>query len=162
MKRREGRYIVDDTSGEIVSTVKQDRFVKMMVEVWRHVNKAGLFTTAEEKTLHRLSMFLQMNTNALVTPNGEYMSIERMADETEINRVHIRRVIKELMRKNAIGRWSSNDRDVYYISPFLFQNGDVPQHLFYLFHEEYQERCKEGYLERFRAGKKPTSLVVVK
>lgn len=161
MKRREGRFIVDE-DGVILDVIKQDRFVKLMVEVWRHVSKKQFFTTAEEKTLHRLSLFLQMHTNAIVTPNGEYMTIERMADETEINRVHIRRVIKELMKKNALGRWSSNGRDVYYINPFLYQNGDVPKHLFYLFDEEYLERCKIENLERFKAGKKPTSLIAVK
>jgi hypothetical protein len=162
VKRREGKYIIDDETSEIVGYAKQDRFTKSMVEVWRHVNKANLFSTAEERCLFRLSLFLQMNTNALVTPNGEYMTIERMADEAGIHRSNIRGYVKELMRKNAMGKWSSHEREIYYLNPFLYQNGDVPQHLFYLFDEEYHERAKKQHLERFKAGKKATSLITVK
>jgi hypothetical protein len=160
--RIDGKYIVDSGTGEIVGYAKAERFIKSMVEVWRHVNRSNLFTTAEEKILHRLSLFLQLNTNALCTPTGEYMTIERMADETGVDRTHIRKVIKELMRKNAIGRWSSNERDIYYINPFLYQSGEVPRHLFYLFDEEYLERTKQMHLERFRYGRKQTSLIQVK
>lgn len=160
--RIDGKYIVNNDTGEIIGVAKSDRFIKSMVEVWRHVNRSNLFSTAEEKAMHRLSMFLQLNTNALVTPTGDYMSIERMADETGVDRSHIRKVIKELMRKNAMGKWSSNEREVYYINPFLYQSGEVPQHLFYLFDEEYLERTKQMHLERFKAGRKNTSLISVK
>ncbi|MBU7314064.1 hypothetical protein [Paenibacillus oleatilyticus] len=159
MRRREGRHIVDDETWEIIGPAKSERFTKSMVEVWRQVNKCNLFTPSEEKTLHRLSMFLQLNTNALVTPNGEYMTIERMADETGIDRSNIRKYVKELMRKNALGKWSSNGREIFYINPFLYQSGDVKPYLFNLFDEEYHERCKTEHLSRFKAGKKQTSLI---
>ena len=159
-KVREGRFIVESDSGEIVGMAKAERFTKSMVEVWRYVNKNNVFTTAEEKTLHRLSMFLQLHTNAIVSPNGEYMSIERMSDETGIDRSNIRKVIKLLMRKNAIGKWSSADQEIYYMNPFLYQSGEVKPFLFNLFDEEYHARCKKEHLNRFKAGKKITSIAV--
>ncbi|MBP1967142.1 replication/maintenance protein RepL [Paenibacillus aceris] len=158
VRKREGKYIIDD-DGEIVGVVKQDRFVKSMTEVWRFVKRSNLFKPAEERVLYHLSHFLQMNTNALVTTHGEYMTVERMADETGIDRSNIRKVVKELMRKNALGRWCSAEREIYYINPFLFQNGDVPAHLFWLFDNEYHERVKQEHLERFKAGKKRNSLI---
>lgn len=161
MKVRMGKDMVDTNTGQM-HIVKQERFTKTMTEVWRHVNKSNLFTASEERALHRLSMFLQLHTNALTTPNGEYMTVERMADETGIDRSNIRKTIKELMRKNAVGRWASADREIYYLNPFLFQNGDIKPFLFNLFDKEYHERCREEALELYLAGRKKTSLIRAK
>lgn len=158
-RRRVGNLIVDDETGETFDA-KGERFIKSMVGVWRELNKANYFKPAEEKTLHRLSMFLQMNTNAIVK-NSEYLTIERMADETGMDRSNLRKVIKGLMRKNAIGKWSSGEREVYYINPILYRNGDVPRYLFYLFDDEYFERSRQEDIQPFKIGKKPTSLIAL-
>jgi len=142
---------------------KSERFIKTMLEVWRYVNKKDVFTPAEEKTLHRLSMFLQLNTNAVVAPNGDYMGIEQMADETGIDRSNIRKVVKLLMKKNAFGLWKSGDKEIYYMNPFLFQMGEVPAYLFNLFDSEFHRRCKIDHnLMAFKAGKKVTSILTNK
>lgn len=153
------RILVNMDTGEIQSA-KAERFVKTMMEVWRYVNRNNLFTTAEEKVLHRLSMFLQLNTNALVSPNGDYMGVERMADETSIDRSHIRKVIKLLMQKNALGMWKAGNFEIYYVNPFLYQMGSVKPYLFNLFDEEFHARGKKENLKRFMAGKKITSILV--
>lgn len=142
---------------------KSERFTKTMLEVWRYVNKKDVFTSAEEKTLHRLSMFLQLNTNAIVAPNGDYMNIEQMADETGIDRSNIRKVVKLLMKKNSLGQWKSGDKDIYYMNPFLFQMGEVPAYLFNLFDAEFHRRCKIDHnLIALKAGKKVTSILTNK
>jgi hypothetical protein len=143
--------------------IKSERFTKTMLEVWRYVNKKNIFTSAEEKTLHRLSMFLQLNTNAIVSPGGEYMNIERMAIETGIDRSNIRKTIKSLIHKNAVGIWKSGDNEIYYMNPFLYQMGDIQPYLFNLFDAEYHLRCKIDHnLAAFKAGKKVTSILVNK
>jgi len=158
-----GRIIVDQATGE-GHHIKAERFIKTMLEVWRYVNRKDIFTTAEEKTLHRLSMFLQINTNAIVTPNGEYMSIEKMAEETCIERSHIRKVIKLLMKKNALGMWKSGNYEIYYMNPFLYQMGVVKPYLFSLFDEEFHARnrkaTKKNTWLQFKAGKKVTSILI--
>lgn len=152
------REIVDMSTGE-GHVIKAERFVKTMMEVWRYVNRQNVFTAAEEKTIHRLSMFLQLNTNALVTPGGDYMNIERMAQETGIDRSNIRKVAKVLIQKNALGMWKSGENEIYYMNPFLYQMGNTPSFLFSLFDEEYHRRCKIDHnLKAFKAGKKVTSI----
>ena len=142
---------------------KSERFIKTMLEVWRYLNKKNVYTPSEEKTLHRLSMFLQLNTNAIVSPNGDYMGIEKMADETGIDRSNIRKVVKLLMKNNSLGMWKSGDREIYYMNPFLYQMGEVPGYLFNLFDAEYHRRCKIDHnLMAFKAGKKVTSILTNK
>lgn len=154
------KIIVDKETGE-GHYIKTERFTKTMLEVWRYVNKHDVFTTAEEKTLHRLSMYLQLNTNAIVTTSGEYMGIEQMAEETNIDRSNIRKVIKTLMKKNALGMWQSGGREIYYMNPFLYQMGEIPPYLFNLFDEEYHNRSMiEHNLKKFKAGKKVTSIIM--
>jgi len=157
------KIIVDKDTGE-GHYIKAERFIKTMLEVWRYVNKKDVFTTAEEKTLHRLSMFLQINTNAIVSTTGEYMSIEKMAEETCIERSHIRKVIKTLMKKNALGMWKSGNYEIYYMNPFLYQMGTVKPYLFDLFDEEFHARIKKetkkDMWKRFKAGKKITSIII--
>jgi len=153
------RAIVDLETGE-GHYIKAERFVKTMMEVWRCVNKNNVFTTAEEKVLHRLSMFLQLNTNAIIAPNGEYMSIERMAEEAHIERSHIRKVVKALIQKNALGIWRSGNYEIYYMNPFLYQMGEIRPYLFNLFDEEFHAKCRRDSLKRFMAGKKITSILV--
>lgn len=153
------RIIVDKETGE-GHYIKAERFIKTMVEVWRYVDRKNIFTTAEEKTLHRLSMFLQLNTNAIINPTGDYMNIEDMANETGIDRSNIRKSIKMLMKKNALGMWKSGDREIYYMNPFLFQTGNIKPFLFNLFDEKFHERAKKESLKKFMAGKKITSIIL--
>lgn len=156
------RIIVEPNSNE-GHYIKAERFTKGMVEVWRYVNKKGLFTASEEKTLHRLSMFLQINTNAIVAQNGDYMGVEKMAEETGIDRSNIRKVVKLLIKKNALGTWRSGDYEIYYMNPFLYQMGNVPPYLFNLFDAEFHRKAKTDHnLIKFKAGKKITSIVVDK
>ena len=156
------KVMVDLSTGE-GHFVKSERFVKTMMEVWRYMNRQNVFTAAEEKTLHRLSMFLQLNTNALVSPGGNYMNIERMAYETGIDRSNIRKAVKVLIGKNALGMWRSGENEIYYMNPFLYQMGEVQPFLFSLFDTEYHRRCKIDHnLKAFRAGKKVTSILINK
>jgi len=156
------RAIVDLKTGE-GHHIKAERFIKTMLEVWRYVNKRDIFTASEEKTLHRLSMFLQINTNAVVAQNGDYMGIEKMAEETGIDRSNIRKVVKLLIKKNALGTWKSGDNEIYYMNPFLYQMGNVPSYLFSLFDAEFHRRCKIDHnLIAFKAGKKVTSILSTK
>lgn len=153
---------VDIGTGE-VQYQKSERFIKTMLEVWRHVNRQNIFTPSEEKTLNRLSLFLQLNSNAIVAANGDYMSIEKMADETGIDRSNIRKVVKLLVKKNSLGIWKSGEEEIYYMNPFLYQMGEVPSYLFSLFDSEYHRRCKINHnLMAFKAGKKITSILTNK
>ena len=153
------KKFVELGSGEI-RYQKSERFIKTMVEVWRYVNKRDIFTASEEKTLHRLSMFLQINTNAIVAQNGDYMGIEKMAEETGIDRSNIRKVVKLLIKKNALGTWKSGENEIYYMNPFLYLMGNVPSYLFNLFDAEFHRRCKIDHnLIAFKAGKKVTSIL---
>lgn len=127
------------------------------------MNRQNLFTTAEEKTLNRLSIFLQINTNAVVSPNGSYMGVEEMAKETGIDRSNIRKAVKTLIGKNALGMWRSGENEIYYMSPFLYQMGNIQPWLFGLFDAEYHRRCIIDHnLMAFKAGKKVTSILTSK
>lgn len=156
------KRILDTETGEVVC-VKSERFTKSMVEVWRHMNKKNILTTAEEKIIHRLSMYLQLNTNAIVTPNGEYMNIERIAVEIGVDRHHTRKVVNGLMQKNALGMWKSGSNEIYYMNPFLFQSGEINSYLYSLFDAEYHRQAKANHnIQRLRTGKKVTSIVEYK
>jgi len=158
------RTLVDVETGEKIeiqsAPVKSERFSKKMREVWRHVYEKNFFTGAEERLLGRLSDFLQLNTNAIVTPGGEYMSIEDMARYLYMDRVHVRRTVKALIRKNAVGMWRSGDFEIYYINPALYRCGDVDPYLWLMFDREYHERARKEHVKCFRAGKKYTNLIV--
>lgn len=147
---------------EVVAPQKVERFSKRMEEVWRHVTRKNFFTLAEERVLNALANYLQMNTNAIVTPGGDYMTIDEMARQTGIDRSNLRKWVKSLIRKNAIGKWVSGQKEAYFINPHLYQKGEVKPFVFYLFDEEAAERVqKESNVVQFRAGKKRTSLLQV-
>lgn len=153
------RVLVDTRTGEI-KQLKTERFAKKMTEVWRYVYKKNLFTAAEERVLNRLADFLQLNKNAIVTPGGEYMTIDEMAEHVGLDRSNMRKTIKSLIKKNAIGKWSSGDSESYYINPFLYKCGDIDDLLFRMFDEEAWKKMQaERNLKRFRAGKKTTSII---
>ena len=157
-----GARIYEQSNGE-GHYLKAERFTKTMLEVWRHLNRKNIFTSSEEKTLHRLSMFLQINTNAVVAPNGDYMNIEKMAEEIGIDRSNLRKVIKQLIKNNSLGMWQSGENETYYMNPFLYQMGTPPPYLFNLFDAEHHRRCKINHnLMAFKAGKKVTSILVNK
>ena len=165
MDRGAVREFVDVETGEKIvlpplKPVKAERFSKTMTEVWHHVYKHNFFTGAEERVLSRLATYLQLNTNAIVTPGGEYMSIEDMARYLYMDRTHVRRTVKGLIRKNAIGVWRSGDYEIYYINPFLYRKGNVDPYLWLLFDREYHERARKENVKCFRAGKKYTNLIM--
>ncbi len=156
---REVKILVN-SDGEMVTAQKSERFQKRMREVWRHVVRKGVFTPTEERVLGVLSDYLQMNTNAIVTPGGDYMNVDEMARQTGIDRSNMRKWIKALIRKNAIGKWVSGQKEAYFMNPYLYQCGDVKPFVFYLFDEEAAERIqKESNVVQFRAGRKRTSLL---
>src|SRR5690242_7974797 len=112
------KVTVDTDTGEIVTGKRSERFTKRMTEVWRHVIKMDIFTPTEERILNILADYMQLNTNAIVTPGGEYMCVDEMARQTGIDRSNIRKWIKGLIRKNAIGKWVSGNSEGYFINPF--------------------------------------------
>jgi len=151
-----------DSRGEPVTQQKAERFSKRMKEVWRHVVRKGVFTPTEERVLGALADYLQLNTNAIVTPGGDYMTIDEMARQTGMDRSNLRKWVKSLMRKNAIGKWVSGHKEAYFINPYLYQCGEVQRFVFYLFDQEAADRLqKESNVVQFRAGKKRTSLLQV-
>ncbi len=154
------KVLVDIDKGQIVDYRKSERFTKKMREVWRYVYKQELFTAAEERILNRLADFLQLGTNAIVSTGGEYLSIEGMAKQVGMDASNMRKTMKGLVKKNAVGIWKSGDVMTYYVNPFLFQCGDVDEFYFQLFDQEYHKRKKQEHIQKFRAGKKYTSLVV--
>lgn len=152
------RVFVSDRTGEVLYCGKAERFTKKMTEVWRHVYKQNIFTAAEERILNRLAEFLQLNTNAIVTPGGDYMSIDQMSKQIGMDKSNMHKTMKLLMKKNAVGMWKSGENTIYYMNPFLFQCGDVPEYLFKQFDDEYHKLKKLEHVERFKAGKKYTSI----
>jgi len=149
-----------ERNGEIITPIKAERFTKRMTEVWRHVVRKEVFTPTEERILSVLADYLQLNTNAIVTPGGEYMNIDEMARQTGMDRSNMRKWVKSLIRKNAIGKWVSGETEAYFINPYLYQCGDVKPFLFLLFDREAAERMeKESVWQRFKAGRKKTSII---
>jgi len=153
------RIFISDRTGEILHYGKSERFTKKMTEVWRHVYKQDIFTAAEERILNRLADYLQLNTNAIVSPSGDYMNIDQMSKQIGMDKSNMHKTMKTLMKKNAIGMWKSGDITAYYMNPFLFQCGDVPEYLFHQFDDEYHKKKKLEHAERFKAGKKVTSIL---
>lgn len=176
-------YLVDSQTGEVYSEIrsrrassesdsepdgwpqddgrpeKAERFTKIMTEVWRHMYRENVFTAAEERILNRLSAWLQLNTNAIVTAGGDYMCVEQMAKQIGMDKSHMHKTVKLLVKKNALGIWKSGSMEVYYMNPFLYQCGKIEPYLFWLFDREYFKRCKDEHIQRFRAGKKLTSIL---
>ncbi|WP_156157854.1 hypothetical protein [Gordoniibacillus kamchatkensis] len=122
--------------------------------------KSNLFTAAEERVLNRLAEYLQMNTNAIVNPNGSIMTVEDMARNIRMDRSDIRKYLRQLVRKNALGVWKSGYDETYFMNPFLYVKGKIEPWLYERFEEEFGAKAvKSNEGKRFKAGKKLTSLV---
>lgn len=159
-RKRVGSTIVDTETGEIVARDKAKRFSKIMQEVWRNMAKQSYLTAAEERLLFRLSLYLQLNTNAIVNPDNSTMSVEDMAKETNVDRSNIRKYLKQLVQKNALGIFKNGFTETYYMNPYLFQKGEIEPLLFAQFNQEYESKVK--YIEdanRFKAGRTVTTLI---
>ncbi len=154
------RRLIDIDTGEIVQA-RAERFVRLKVEVWRYVIQRDYFTTAEEKALNRLSLYLQWNTNAVCRKDGAAMTVDEMANAAGVDRSHFRKTILSLVKKNAIGIWKNGYGEVYYINPYLYEFGTVEQWLFARFEDEFQAKSKIVECKRFKAGHKSTSLIQI-
>lgn len=151
---------MDISTGEIKGQVKAERFAKQKREVWRKAMEKNVFTAAEERVLHRLAVCLEMNTNAIISLGGGYMSIEDMADAVCLDRSNFRKTIRGLIKKNAIGRFTSGFGDSYYMNPCLYEMGEVGSFLYYQFREEYGKKIQlHPNVIPLKTAKKVTSLI---
>lgn len=165
----ERRDQIDYETGEITGEPdkpkfkgKTEAFTKKKTEVWRHVYKANLFTAAEERVLHRLADYLQLNTNALVNPNKSPMTVQDMADRIQMNRSDLTRYLRQLVRKNALGIWKSGYDQTYYMNPYLYERGTISPWLFARFNEEmFTKQQKEQCQHIFVVNGRGTSLMHV-
>lgn len=159
---RVGNKIVNYDTGEVVAVAKSERFAKIMQEVWRYVVKINYFTPAEERLLNRLSLYLQLNTNAIVNPDNSVMTVEDMARAVNVDRSDIRKYLKQLVQKNALGIFKNGFAETYYINPHLYQKGEIGQLLFAQFNQEYESKVEYiANAKRLRAGKHNTNLIQV-
>jgi hypothetical protein len=154
-----GEIVEPDSSSQ--RFLKTERFAKKKTEVWRHVYQYKLFTAAEERVINRLADFLQLNTNAIVNPNGSVMTVEDMARAIHIDRKDLRTYLRILVRKNALGIWKSGYDETYFMNPYLYEKGNVDRWLYARFEDEFSSKQMKEVGQRMFAGKTKTSLIQV-
>ncbi len=132
---------VDTETGEIKPR-RRLRFVKAECH-WGEVIAMGVFSNAECKVLLGLSAYLQFRTNA-IADKGHLMSIGDMAAALNLDAGNMTRYVKALMRKNAIGRWSSGGTDKYVMNPALFESGHVDPAVRKFFQQERDKHLANG------------------
>lgn len=97
-------------------------FVISYDTLWRGLIKMKFFSDKEKACLADLSHYLSYE-NAIVGRNGPMSTIE-MAKALGMDDSNFRKVLRSLMRKNAIGCFESGERRTYYINPELYCKGD--------------------------------------
>ena len=116
----------------------------------------AFFTNKEETILNRLKYHLAY-TNAIAGKNGP-MSVADMAVIVQMDESNFRKVLKTLMRKNALGCWESGGKKIYYVNPELYCKGERKVWLERQFAHKAWEEEAEQRAQIVRFGHNRTTL----
>ncbi len=132
---------VDTKTGEIVG--RTARFVITPQHIWREMVRMRVLTPVEQMVLQGLSSFVQFRTNA-IADHGRAMTVAEMARALDMDEANLRRYIKSLVKKNALGKWTSGASDEYVMNPALYRAGHVDPAIDLFFSQERDKYRKTG------------------
>lgn len=89
--------------------------------VWEAMAYQHVFSNHETAVLTHAASFLQWNTNILVDREGQYLTVARFAELTDVDAHNLRKVMRALQRKNVLGYWNT----YWVINPALYSKGRV-------------------------------------
>lgn len=134
------RKWVNTSTGEIIP--RSPAYVQRIRKGWQMVRKYGLFTLKEESVLNALSDHLNYQNQIA---NGEVpLTLTQMCDEIGEDRRNFAKVLKTLQSKNAVGCWSSNGVEIWYVNPALYRRGRGHKEITSSFASAAKERERLG------------------
>lgn len=135
---------------------RKKKFVISYEVLWLELIDMAFFTDREERILNRLKYHLAY-TNVVANSAGP-MSVADMAIAVRMDESNFRKVLKMLMRKNAIGCWDSGGRKMYYVNPELYCKGERKLWLERQFAHKAHEDVVEHRAKILMFGKNQTTL----
>lgn len=106
------------------------------------VRKYGFLTLKERDTLDALAD--HMNYQNQIVDGNIPMTPAMMARAIYEDPRNFHKVLKSLQRKNAVGCWSSNDVEIWYINPALYRRGRGKKDIASAFAATAKQREREG------------------
>jgi hypothetical protein len=146
---------VDSRTGAVLG--RTARFVITPQALWREVVRMKMLSPIEHMVLQGLSSFVQFRTNALAD-HGHPLTVAEMARTLEMDEANMRRYVRALVKKNALGKWSSGMNEEYVMNPALYRAGHVDPAIVTLFDEQRNKYRAMGRMP-LRVHGRSTNLV---
>lgn len=144
---------VDLSTGEVVP--RRERFAMAMEGALRVLVRERVLSPMETVVLAGLATMLEWRTN-VVAVGGRPLTTEEMADRLGMDASNVRKYVRGLVRKNALGYWRSGEKRAYVMNPELYRKGRVDEAVYLLFEQERRKREREGMRAVRRCGKAMT------
>ncbi len=112
----------------------------------------------EQVVLQGLSSFVQFRTNALAE-HGRPLTVGEMARALEMDEGNMRKYVKSLLKKNALGKWQSGSHSEYVMNPALYHAGHVDPAITVFFNEQRDKYRQEGRLSLKVHGRSTTIML---
>ena len=132
---------VETKTGELVG--RTARLVMTPQHIWREMVRMRVLTPIEQMVLQGLSSFVQFRTNA-IADRGRALTVAEMARALEMDEANMRKYIKALVKKNALGKWTTGQTEEYVMNPALYRAGHVDPAIAMLFSQERDKYRRTG------------------
>lgn len=148
---------VDTETGEI--TASDAHFFILNLGVIPAMREQNALSRTERDILLELCEHLQYRTN-MIAERGRPLSGAELATVMQMDAANMSRYLKNLVRKNVLGRWEHGHTQAYFLNPTIARKGEVSPALYEMFEERAQQKDALG-LKRLRVKRQRTSLMVM-
>ena len=147
---------VDTETGQL--NPPEEHFYIMNLGVIPAMREHNALSRAERDVLLELCEHLEYRTN-MIAVRGRPMTVAELAQIMHMDAANTSRYMKNLVRKNVIGRWEHGRTQAYFLNPAIARKGEVPETFYDLFEEQAREKTVPG-ARRLRVQHRTTSIVV--
>ena len=148
---------VDTQTGEIQPT--DDHFFIINLGVIPAMRDQHALSRTERDIVLELCEHLEYHTN-MIAVRGRPLVAQEIAKHLQMDPANMSRYLKQLVRKNVLGRWEHGQSHAYFLNPTIARKGAVNPLLFDMFEERARMKDTEG-MKRVRVRHRHTSLMVV-
>lgn len=148
---------VDTTTGEL--NPAEEHFYIMNLGVIPAMRDQNVLSRTERDVLLELCEHLEYRTN-MIAVRGRPMTATELAKIMDMDTANMSRYMKNLLRKNVLGRWEHGHTMAYFLNPTIARKGDVPETFYTLFEEKAQKKSLPGS-RRLLVKHQRTSLLVM-
>jgi len=148
---------VETETGEI--NPPEEHFYIMNLGVIPAMRDQNALSRTERDVLLELCEHLEYRTN-MIAVRGRPMTVAELAQIMHMDAANTSRYMKNLVRKNVVGRWEHGQVQAYFLNPTIARKGDVPETFYDLFDEKAHEKTVPGS-KRVLVRHRSTSLLVM-